>query len=551
MKKLSSFLLFSLLAVSAWAQGPNNSGTYYQAADGKKGAALKTALSNIIYNRTERSYSDLWTDFRTTDARPDGKVWDMYSNITNYTFGVDQAGSYSGEGDVYNREHSFPRSWFGGVVAPMNTDLFHLYPTDGYVNGKRSNYPFGETDGESYKSAGGFSKLGQCKTEGYTGTVFEPNDEYKGDFARTYFYMVTCYEDKLPTWYSNNAEAQPTLDGNKYPGLASWQLNMLMRWAKQDPVSEKEINRNNAVYGIQNNRNPFIDYPGLEDYVWGTMKDEAFSYDHFGGGSDTIPPVDERVLDPEFSPLAGTYYNSVQVAISCPTIGASIYYTLDGTEPSINSTTYTASFELTKTTTVKAIAYIDGMYSQTASATYVIEQGDTIWVPDGEIALNSEFFGVDWNGTKPDGSDDELIGTSNGITITYSKGTSSYMFCNSEQIRLYGGNELKIEAANGEMTCLEFVTSYSSKTLLADKGSVDGYIWTGKASSVTFGAESGSGHIKMSAVKVTMDVSLGIEDSQTSNLKPQTSNLHDLQGRRVTHPTKGLYIRNGHKVLLK
>jgi endonuclease I len=153
------------LAFGALAQGPNNSGKYYQQANGKKGAALKTALSGVIYNRTERTYANLWTDFRSTDARPDGKVWDMYSGITNFTFGEDQAGSYSQEGDVYNREHSFPKSWFGASkkqILPMYTDLFHLYPTDGYVNGKRGNMPFGENKGERYKSENGFSKIGSC-----------------------------------------------------------------------------------------------------------------------------------------------------------------------------------------------------------------------------------------------------------------------------------------------------------------------------------------------------------------------------------------------------
>ena len=305
MKKLSSFLLLSLLALYAWAQGPNNSGTYYQAADGKKGAALKTALSSIIYDRTERSYGDLWTDFRTTDVRPDGKVWDMYSNITKFTFGTDQDRGSGGstEGEYYNREHSFPNSWFGGKVQPMYTDLHHMYPTDKLVNNKRGNNPFGETNGESYKSANGFSKLGSCTIEGYTGIVFEPNDEYKGDFARTYFYMVTCYEEKLPDWYSNNAESRPTLDGNKYPGLTEWQLEMLMKWAKDDAVSEKEVNRNNTVYGIQSNRNPFIDYPGLEDYIWGDKKDVAFSYDNYGGEETGIKDSKTSILKPQTSNL--------------------------------------------------------------------------------------------------------------------------------------------------------------------------------------------------------------------------------------------------------
>lgn len=294
-------MIAALLVLSttlAFAQGPNNSGEYYKPANGKKGAELKTALCGVIYNRNEggdlnTAYKALWTHFRTTDAKPNGKVWDMYSNKREMEFGTDQAGNYSKEGDVYNREHSMPNSWFGGKVMPMYTDLHHLYPTDGYVNNKRANYPFGETANPSWKSANDFSKLGKCTYPGYDGVVFEPNDEYKGDFARTYFYMVTCYEEQLPTWYTNNAESRPTLDGNKYPGLSDWQLEMLMKWSKNDPVSEKEINRNNAVWGIQENRNPFIDYPGLEEYIWGDKMDEAFSYDGSASGIQNIEENDE------------------------------------------------------------------------------------------------------------------------------------------------------------------------------------------------------------------------------------------------------------------
>ena len=285
--RLLLLLLFIAGVCAAWAQGPNDSGTYYQNADGKKGAALKTALCGVIYAREEggdlsTAYKALWTHFRTTDAKPNGKVWDMYSNKREMEFGTDQdTGSGNQEGQYYNREHSFPNSWFGGKVMPMYTDLYHMYPTDKIVNNKRANFPFGETANPNWKSANDFSKLGPCSVEGYTGTVFEPNDEYKGDFARTYFYMVTCYEEKLPDWYTTYPESQPTLDGNTYPGLSEWQLKMLMKWAKNDPVSEKEINRNNAVYGIQQNRNPFIDYPGLEEYIWGDKQDVAFSYDNY------------------------------------------------------------------------------------------------------------------------------------------------------------------------------------------------------------------------------------------------------------------------------
>ena len=302
MKRYRPFMMIAALLVLsttlAFAQGPNDSGEYYKPADGKKGAALKTALCGVIYDRNEggdlnTAYKALWTHFKKTDAKPNGKVWDMYSNKREMEFGTDQAGNYSKEGDVYNREHSMPNSWFGGKVMPMYTDLHHLYPTDGYVNNKRANYPFGETANPSWKSANDFSKLGKCTYPGYDGVVFEPNDEYKGDFARTYFYMVTCYEEQLPTWYTNNAESRPTLDGNKYPGLSDWQLEMLMKWSKNDPVSEKEINRNIAVWDIQKNRNPFIDYPGLEEYIWGDKKDEAFSYDNYSSGIQNIEGKDE------------------------------------------------------------------------------------------------------------------------------------------------------------------------------------------------------------------------------------------------------------------
>lgn len=215
LKRQFSLLSLLVLVVQLFAQGPNGSGTYYRNANGQKGKSLKTALFKIISNHKQLSYNNLWDAFKTTDKRADGKVWDMYSNATSFTFGVDQAGSYSEEGDKYNREHSFPKSWFGDA-KPMYTDLVHLVPTDGYVNGRRSNYPFGETNGGTYKSKNNFSKLGSCTYPGYTGIVFEPNDEYKGDFARIYFYMATCYEDKIAGWKSD------MLGGNKYPAYKNW-----------------------------------------------------------------------------------------------------------------------------------------------------------------------------------------------------------------------------------------------------------------------------------------------------------------------------------------
>ncbi len=267
-----SFALL-LLATAIFAQIPSG---YYDSANGVKGGAtLKTAFYQIIKNPDVVSYAELWRAFPKTDKRPDnGKVWDMYSDIPNgtppylYAFGTNQCSNYRQEGDCYNREHSFPASWFG-KIAPMYNDLFQIYPTDGYVNNRRSNYPFGEVGIASWTSKNG-SKVGQNTFGNYTATVFEPIDEYKGDFARTYFYMVTAYENRVANWKS----AQ--LANNTYPAFSTWSKELLLKWHRMDPVSNKEIARNNAIYSIQKNRNPFIDFPKLAEYIWGNKTNEVF-----------------------------------------------------------------------------------------------------------------------------------------------------------------------------------------------------------------------------------------------------------------------------------
>jgi extracellular ribonuclease len=274
--KRFTHIFFALaVATCAWAQGPNGSGTYYQNANGQKGEALKTALSKIISTGAKNlGYKALWDAYKTTDLRPDGTIWDIYSNITKYDPETGHQGSYKKEGDMYNREHTTPQSWFG-KAEPMRSDLFHVYPTDGYVNNKRGSFPLGETNGEEYKSKNGFSKLGQSTTPGYNGTVFEPADEFKGDLARAYFYMATRYEDKVSTWSGG------VYGNSSYPGLAKWALDMFIRWSGKDPVSQKEVDRNKAVYKLQMNRNPYVDYPGLEQYVWGTLTNTAFDYANY------------------------------------------------------------------------------------------------------------------------------------------------------------------------------------------------------------------------------------------------------------------------------
>ncbi|MCI0522226.1 MAG: endonuclease [Bacteroidales bacterium] len=257
-------IVWSLLSITG-AQPPAG---YYNSAAGLTGKALQQALHDIIDNHTVIPYDNLYTCFLTTDVKPGNIVWDMYSDKPGstpayvYTYGAGQeCGNYNSEADCFNREHSFPKSWFDDA-SPMYSDLFHLYPTDGYVNNRRSNYPFGETASATWTSSNG-SMVGPSSWPGYTGIVFEPIDEYKGDFARTYFYMATRYYGEDAGWTGSDmtSGAQPK----------PWALGMLLAWHRTDVVSTKETNRNNEVYKYQSNRNPFIDDPQFAEKIWGTL----------------------------------------------------------------------------------------------------------------------------------------------------------------------------------------------------------------------------------------------------------------------------------------
>ncbi len=275
MNKIRISFLFCFCVVGVFAQAPAG---YYNSTRNLCGEALRQKLSTIISSHTALAYDELWDAYEQTDLRNNGKIWDMYSNC-HFDFGDDQCGNYTRECSCYNREHSMPQSWFGDAM-PMKTDLFHVYPTDGWVNNKRGNLPFGEVSNPTYTSGNG-SKVGPCSFSGYSGTVFEPVDEYKGDFARSYFYMSTCYASKN----LGQSDGSAMFSGSQ---LKPWAVDLLLSWHYADPVSQKEIDRNNAIYNIQHNRNPFIDCPYFVDAIWSDHcdfdnclgPDEAFTEDN-------------------------------------------------------------------------------------------------------------------------------------------------------------------------------------------------------------------------------------------------------------------------------
>ena len=278
MTKRGLLFISCLWAINLLAQSPAN---YYDSATGKTCDALKTALKNIItYGHTPKNYVDLWTQYTVTDLKPrtvgtgsTDVIYDVYSTIPGgtdpyqFTPLTTQCGGYKKEGDCYNKEHSIPESWFNGNhgVPGDATDYNFIFPVDGYVNSHRSNYPYGEVATATWNSQNG-GKLGQSKISGIKGIVYEPIDSFKGDLARAFFYFVTRYEDSMPLW--NNPDAAQAFDLNTFPSVKVPFLNMMIKWHNLDPVSQKEISRNNGTYSYQGNRNPYIDHPEYVDLVW-------------------------------------------------------------------------------------------------------------------------------------------------------------------------------------------------------------------------------------------------------------------------------------------
>lgn len=327
-------LLIAACSIIATAAVPHG---YYASLNGKSGRALKDAVHDLAMKHTVLTYNSLWSYFPQTDCRPENKklVWDMYSNRTYY-FNDTPGWSTSG----MNREHSLPKSWWGGDVVPAYTDINHLYPSDGDANMEKSNHPLGEVSKANYDN--GVTKVGPPKAGqgGGASLVFEPADQYKGDFARTYFYMAACYQD-LSWKYTY------MLTNSTWLTLNQWSIDLLLKWARQDPVSDKEKDRNDAVYRCQNNRNPFIDNPNLIEYIWGDRAGQVFTE----GG--------EITGDPELlTPTQGTQLNFGEVALG-KSISLVVYIKGLNLTDNLSITHYTgndAMFKTSVTSVDRAIA---------------------------------------------------------------------------------------------------------------------------------------------------------------------------------------------------
>ena len=253
----------------------------YEHLDGMTSFALRKALCEDISQHTMLSYNQIRGDKAKVDVRADGKIWDIYSGydfyLSDYCSNIDIV-----EGECYNREHVLPKSWWGGSTSePMYTDLHHVYSVDAMANDKRSAWIYDEVKSTSWSNNLG-SKLGTSAN--WSGeTAFEPVDEYKGDVARVYFYMLTCYMNKDFTQGGKGYRYFSYSNG--VCDFQSKSLALMLKWHRQDPVSDKEITRNAKVFDLQGNENPFVVEPNLVEYIWGTMKGKPYDCD-----GEVLPP---------------------------------------------------------------------------------------------------------------------------------------------------------------------------------------------------------------------------------------------------------------------
>lgn len=270
--KIYSFLFFF------YAFLHSSTAQYYDVIDETETcSALKTDLSNLINTNFINLDYNLIPNIMcmTTDVDASGILIDRYSSITSYNCNDFGGGSSSGEGQMWNREHVFPSSWFNGSSGNIPfSDLHNLFPSDSYINQEKSNLPLGEVVSNNINSS--ISQVGEdannCTNScngGASGEVFEPADQYKGDFARVYLYMAVMYENNAASWENDSPCGNAAMTGDSFKFYTTCYLNMLLRWHLMDPPDQLEIDRNNAIFGIQGNRNPFVDRPEFATQIWG------------------------------------------------------------------------------------------------------------------------------------------------------------------------------------------------------------------------------------------------------------------------------------------
>lgn len=519
---------------------------YYDGVSGKKtpDAILDALQLCISKNYNEINYKALEVHYLNTDFYAD-TLWDVYSTCR---FTYDMANiPQSAVCDGWNKEHVCCQSWLGN--GPMVSDMFNVYPTDARVNNLRSNYPYGIVginkgiSGDPKKHALG--KLGTSTTDG-VGTVYEPDDKYKGDLARTFFYMVARYRDNILN-NSKEGKVMYLKDSNGKTNLTDYSLSFLLDWHRNDPVSEKEIDRNQGVYGEQNNRNPFIDYPDLVEYIWGDLKGQTVDLSQMtptcDGGSGvpkTKYGVTWTVNGEELYVDSVIENRKVGVLPDAPNSCSSESETFVGwTDAAIAGIADEAPEVLyTAANEIPAITADITLHAVFAHAE--VEQTGTV---ETTTSLNFKQLGY---------SNKQLVTRveSEGIVLTCSKAggsTDPAYYDTGEGVRFYPKNTMNVNASDETITqiMLTFGTGDSNNPITVNTGTFSGDTWTGEATDVLFTFGGSSGHRRISTVAVTINGNGDITTfSRFITSCSSTQDLSSLQGGIEGRPLK--LIVNGH-----
>ncbi len=403
---MRSKVLFLLIALCSSLLAQEQ---YYRKAEGLRGTQLKEALHDLIQPSYVLAYGGgvgkTWTGFWYTDQMENMQVRDRYSNVVRYLNPDMSAVSNM------NIEHIWANSWWGHIKNNAYCDLFNLYPADATANGRKSNNPIGIVDGTvSYTN--GVTKVG--KSSSYRAdsliTAWEPADQWKGDFARTYFYMATCYSHMTSLW--TTTEGLLTVDPNSPLLMRPWVYNLMLEWAEADPLDEIEQQRCDAIYEIQGNRNPFVDYPELCYYIWGNKSDEQFYCSEEHGAEIFVPAASEEI-DFGLHPLSRPFSAKVQVRGRGLNEGASLavtdeYFALDKASLSANEihegTDVSISVTPTEEGTYTTMLLLEGSgYVQQTPLTVSFVDGIPAYpATDIVCAVSSRRFNANWMNYQPD-----------------------------------------------------------------------------------------------------------------------------------------------------
>lgn len=538
-------ILFSLaLCVQVWAASvttPANLPAYYSSyIDNKSGTALFSGIHDVsAVGFSSLSYAGVWVAYKTTDTKSDGTtIYDYYSYCSNYTYYSSQDGQAAhnnNEGDCYNREHSIPKSWFGGSTDKNTpgTDLFHLVPADKIVNSLRNNHPYGEVtvanatsktqqgcgtrenEQENYNRYGTGSAITISNTiisDGPTTAspsvkVFEPLEEYKGDLARGYFGTLLKWAGDYASFTSGDGAeifSGDYTDSGKY-GLTQYGVALLLKWHREDPVSQREIDRNNGIQATQGNRNPFIDYPILAEYIWGKYYGETFLLENAVGSFEEDFVVDVSDGDKNGTPPATTY--SITWSVENAATSNQVEENTQPTAPSVDDCSADRVFvgwttSSTVTSKPEVLYQSNEIPNATASATYyaVFADKGTSGVSPTSSVTFSEVYSVDTVLEKTP------LAIGSNITATFTKGSANTKYyTNGTAIRWYGGGTCAITSTAGNITKIVFTygSDDGSNTITSNVGTFETNTWTGNASTVVFTQEGTTGNRRIAGISVT------------------------------------------------